>query len=212
MTKTIAMVAALACVFGVSACDQFGGSDTVEVADIEQTTDSAAEEMVTPEAAPKSRPVVTEKEAEIDWAAARKDLASIPSEAREDSFQIASGNDAPPVPVLLPTGIVMPAGAENQIKFQPLSDGYFAAYPGVTYDVIVNGTNEVMGDGARSAPEDRAERFLATASGAQVAFSRYGADYLVEFECNEIDGETGTCLTEDEAVEVARKLVIAGTR
>ena len=95
------------------------------------------------------RPEATEGQANIDWSAARADLAMIPSDDRDGAFQVASGGQAPPVPVLLPSGIVIPAGAETQVRFQPLADGYFASYPGAAYDIIVNGTNEVIGQSAR---------------------------------------------------------------
>lgn len=158
------------------------------------------------------RPEAIEGQANIDWSAARADLAMIPSDDREGAFQIASGGQAPPVPVLLPSGIVIPAGAETQVRFQPLADGYFASYPGAAYDIIVNGTNEVIGQSARMDDGLDKINFQATASGAQVALSRYGADYLVEFECNDADGGGADCISEDEALDVARKLVIAGTR
>ena len=160
------------------------------------------------------RPEAVESTAGIDWEAARRDMASVSSEDRgEGAFQVQSGASAPPVPVLLPTGIVVPQSAEGGVKFMPMSDGYFATYPGVDYDIVVNGTNEVIG--AREAGDTSADTepsYLATASGAQVAFSRYGADYLIEFECKNATGDDPECIGEDEALEIARKLVIAGTR
>ena len=160
------------------------------------------------------RPEAVERPAGIDWEAARRDMASVASADRgEGAFQVQSGASAPPVPVLLPTGIVVPQSAEGGVKFMPMSDGYFATYPGVDYDIVVNGTNEVIG--ARESGDTSADTepsYLATASGAQVAFSRYGADYLIEFECKNATGEDPECIGEDEALEIARKLVIAGTR
>ena len=160
------------------------------------------------------RPEAVERTAGIDWEAARRDMASVASADRgEGAFQVQSGASAPPVPVLLPTGIVVPQSAEGGVKFMPMSDGYFATYPGVDYDIGVNGTNEVIG--ARESGDTSADTepsYLATASGAQVAFSRYGADYLIEFECKNATGEDPECIGEDEALEIARKLVIAGTR
>jgi len=77
--------------------------------------------------------------------------------------------------------------------------------------VIVNGTNEVIGTRG-DGPRDETMKYTATAAGAQVSLSRYGADYLVEFECYTINPATGTCIEEDEAIEVAESLVIRGTR
>jgi len=160
------------------------------------------------------RPAAVESTSGIDWEAARRDMASVASTDRgEGAFQVQSGAAAPPVPVLLPTGIVVPQSAEGGVKFMPMSDGYFATYPGVDYDIVVNGTNEVIG--ARDAGDTSADTepsYLATASGAQVAFSRYGADYLIEFECKNATGENPECSGEDEALKIASKLVIAGTR
>lgn len=192
----------------LAGCDLIArdGPNEVVTADV----DAGAVEAGTPEL--PERPEASEGKANIDWSAARADLAMIPSDERDGAFQVASGGQAPPVPVLLPSGIVIPAGAETQVRFQPLADGYFASYPGVAYDIIVNGTNEVIGQSARADDGVDKIRFQATASGAQVALSRYGADYLVEFECNDAEGEEADCVSEDEALDVARKLVIAGTR
>lgn len=151
--------------------------------------------------------------ANIDWEAARADMASTSSESRETGFQVASGGSAPPVPVLLPTGIVIPQGAESGVRFQPMSDGYYAAYPGVDYDIIVNGTNEVIGAAeGDAASEDSVLLFTPTMTGAQVSFSRYGADYLVEFECKSIENGEASCIEEQEALDLTQRLVIAGTR
>ena len=64
------------------------------------------------------------------------------------------------------------------------------------------------------APPARTDAFIfqTTTNGAQVAFSRYGADYLVEFECKELVNGLPACITEDEAVAFARDLAISGTR
>ena len=94
-----------------------------------------------------------------------------------------------------------------------MSDGYFAAYPGIDYDIIVNGTNEVIGaDTSGDGEDEPVLTYTPTMSGAQVSFSRYGADYLVEFECKSIEGGEADCITEQEALDVTNKLVIAGTR
>ena len=118
-----------------------------------------------------------------------------------------------PVPVLLPTGIVIPQGAENQPIIQSLSDGYFATYPGIDYTIIVNGTNQVIGERPETSDEEEIElKYRPTMSGANVSFNRYGADYLVEFECKTLTNGEADCINEEEALEVTEKLVIAGTR
>ncbi len=150
----------------------------------------------------------------IDWEAARRDLTARPLEAREDSFQIQSGSDAPPVPVFLPSGPVAAQSGDVAVRFQPTSDGYYAFFPTEPYDIIVNGTNVVITEpGATSAPvRTDAFVFQPTTNGAQVAFSRYGADYLVEFECKDLVNSLPACITEEEAVAFARDLAISGTR
>tara|TARA_R110000803_G_scaffold27651_4_gene64525 strand:- start:858 stop:1496 length:639 start_codon:yes stop_codon:yes gene_type:complete len=209
-SSMLALTALLA--FALTGCDRLTGpapeSDTVASVpdDTAATAPADSESPVRPEA--------VETTAAIDWEAARRDMASVPSDERgSGAFQVQSGAEAAPVPVLLPTGIVVPQSAEGGVKFQPMSDGYFATYPGIDYDIIVNGSNEIVG--AREAGDTSADTepaFVATASGAQVAFARYGADYLIEFECKNTTGAAPTCIGEDEALEIARKLVIAGTR
>jgi hypothetical protein len=54
-------------------------------------------------------------------------------------------------------------------------------------------------------------KFTTSEGAAQLAFSRYGADYVIEFECREIDGAE-SCITEPEAKEFADSLFVAQTR
>ena len=159
------------------------------------------------------RPEASAADSIIDWEAARRDLAARPIESREGAFQIASGDAAPPVPVFLPSAPVTAQGGEADVRFQPMSDGYYAFFPGETYDTIVNGTNKVVAaPGEEVAPRGEALNFQPTTTGAQVSFSRYGADYLVEFECKELTNGLPTCITQDEAIAFATDLVISGTR
>ena len=99
---------------------------------------------------------------------------------------------------------------ESGVKFQPLSDGYFAFYPGADYNIVVNGTNEVIGD--RSDAGDTPMRFSPTTTGAQVAFTKYGADYLVEFECTKAEGADPDCISEEDAMSIAGSLVPVRSR
>ena len=202
------------CALSLTACDFLIARDRDEPAPVEtQEPEIAPAEEATLVPDQPDGPVMVASTATIDWDAARADLAATPSEQRETSFQVESGGTAPPVSVLLPTGIVVPQGAESGIRFQPMSDGYFAAYPGIDYDIVVNGTNEVIGVDTTNAQDDTPVlTYTPTMSGAQVSFSRYGADYLVEFECKSIKGGEADCITEQEALDVTNKLVIAGTR
>lgn len=215
MKPIISLIAIAAMATSLAGCDQLVRPQTKKAEKekvAEQTAEPADSETAPAPQAPE-RPSVQPATANIDWEAARRDMASRSAESGETGFQVQSGSSAPPVPVLLPTGIVIPQGAESGVKFQPMADGYFATYPGIDYDIIVNGTNEVIG--ARETGEEPDEpvlHFHPTLSGAEVAFTRYGADYLVQFECNEVRGEIAECIDEEEALEVTRTLVISGTR
>ena len=149
--------------------------------------------------------VAVATERSIDWQAAREALGG---GAEEGMVQVQSANPAP-VPVLLPSGIVMPANATP--SYRTLEDGYFAFYPGDRFDIVVNGTLEAFQTEGRD-PADRPDMvFTETDSGASMALSRFGADYLVEFECRVIEPDGG-CISEEEAIEIIDKLIVVGTQ
>ncbi len=145
----------------------------------------------------------------IDWGAAQADMARDADKANAAGMaQVASAGDPAPVPVLMPT-VIRPQSAGEPL-YIATEDGYFANIPGPRYDIIMNGTiarfdnpNETG-----SAKDEEGYDFRATKAGAQVALSRYGADYVIEFECN-ILGENQTCIGEEEAVEIAEGLVVS---
>lgn len=212
MNRTFLLTALLAGTISLTACDRVfqrpadTAGETAVPAEGEDVP--AADEVELP-----VRPATAASDTTIDWEAARRDLAARPLEEREGAFQVASGGDAPPVPVFLPAGPVAAQSGDVAVRFQPTSDGYYAFFPTETYDIIVNGTNVVMAEPGASAPvRTDAFSFQPTTTGAQVAFSRYGADYLVEFECKELVNGMPACVTEDEAVAFARDLAISGTR
>ena len=200
---------------GLTACDKLGlGSDSDDV-DAAATPPPVIANTETP--APDPVPVQPAASqtvtATIDWNAARDDKASRRSLGEEAdemavTIQSADGQSAA-VPVLLPTGIVSIASADGTggPRYRPLEDGYFAAYPGAVYDIIVNGTNQVTNVDDKAYVRNDDLVFTATAAGAQVSLSRYGADYLIEFECNEIEADTGTCISEEDALAVAENLI-----
>ena len=152
-------------------------------------------------------------ERSIDWEAARAArIAAIDAGKKVDDeglVQAQSGGIGSPVPVMLPSGIIVPANQKQIVKMT--KDGYFASYPGAKYDIVVNGTNEVFETRGTSVDDAGTMKFTPMEAGAQVAFSRFGADYLVEFECNIIDGEE-SCVTEEEALKVAEELFVAATQ
>ncbi len=212
MNRTLLISGLLAGSLALTACDRVfqRPAETPETEQADMT--DAAPEPAAPEL--PVRPASAESGASIDWEAARRDLAARSTENPDGAFQVASGGEAPPVPVFLPSVPVVAQGGEAEIRFQPTSDGYYAFFPGEAYDMIVNGTNVVIAEPGAGAPPARTDafNFQPTTTGAQVAFSRYGADYLVEFECKEMVNGLPACITEEQAVAFARDLAISGTR
>jgi hypothetical protein len=215
MTRTLLFSGLMVSLLALGGCDQLlqRPADTAEPElVVEKTSEGSAEA-----AADVELPVRAETAsvgAVIDWEAARRDLAARPAGDGEGSFSVQSGDVAPPVPVFLPSSPVAAQSDGVSARFQTTNDGYYAFFPGDAYDTIVNGTNVVIADpGATTVPvRTDAVNFQTTTTGALVSFSRYGADYLVEFECKAIVDGTPDCITEDEAVAFARDLAISGTR
>jgi len=153
---------------------------------------------------------------EIDWEAARTDMADAQPEGATRSIGIESTANAAPVPILLPTGQNVGTATRSIGSASPTiratSDGYFAVYPGSDYDIIINGTNQTTDVAGKARTRDETMTFTPSVAGAQVSLSRYGADYLVEFECRDLNEETGSCIEEDEAMAVAESLIVRGSR
>lgn len=146
----------------------------------------------------------------IDWDAAREDLSG----SNAGLVTIQSVDEEPAeVPVLLPTGIATSQSAGAGPVFRRTDDGYFAYYPGATYNITVNGTNQVIETQAlENTNPDRKPVFSTTVAGAQVWLTRYGADYVVEFECNELEDEAATCIEESDAMDIADQLIVVGSQ
>jgi hypothetical protein len=161
--------------------------------------------------APDQNIQVASVQAQIDWDAARADFAKRPAEAQNVTVQ-AAGEDGPaPVPMLLPSGI---AQTQNDRPVPPVvtKDGYFATYHLPRYDAIVNGSNKAWAAAGQAAGGDKtAMKFTTGEASASLSFSRYGADYTIDFECREVDG-ADSCITEAEAKEFADSLFVAQTR
>jgi len=166
---------------------------------------------------PPAEPIDADPEprrATIDWNSARADYAAVQAENPDAGVEIASGSDAPPVPVLLPGNAVSAASGPDGLQFRPLNDGYFAVIKGEIYDMLINGTDRLgpTPPGA-AALEEGSARFEETMTGAQVSFKRYGASYLVEFACKDPGTAIkGACVTEEEAMLAIEDMLIAGTR
>ncbi len=202
MRASVLAHAAMACVIalGAAACLEEGEAP----APADAVTGSAPDEQVA-QVQTAGPPKV---EGEIDWEAAR--TARSQSNVTDANVQIQSATGAPaPVPMLLPSGVVMAQNARPPAVVTT-ADGYFANYQTPRYDAIVNGTKTAYDSGAPAG--DREAMVFSTGEGAaQLAFSRFGADYLIEFECRVMDdGES--CITEAEAREFADSLFVAQTQ
>jgi len=150
------------------------------------------------------------KDAEINWEAARADLAKRPADAPATIQSV--GKDGPvAVPMLLPSGIALPASSDRPTPPVVTEDGYFATYHLPKYDVIVNGSKRSYAAAGQAAGDKTKMKFTTGEASAQLAFSRYGADYLIEFECRQVDGGA-SCITEPEAKEFAESLFVARTQ
>ncbi|MEO9971946.1 MAG: hypothetical protein ABJG15_19275 [Hyphomonadaceae bacterium] len=196
----------------VSACDQFA-SDAPAPSTGAEAPAAVATETATPAALPEIGPKADAmRTAEIDWTSARRDLTG-QEKGSDELVTVASSGEPAVVPVLLPTGIVTPASAERGVMFRQTSDGYFASYPGEAYDIVINGTNLIAGTAGEAGTPPSEPVFTSSVAGAQLSLSRYGANYLIEFECNiDLAAGSDTCITEDEAFDMAEKLIVAGTR
>lgn len=213
MNRILLLSGILAGAITLTACDRVfqrpADTSGTEAAPVEG--EAAVEEQAQPDL--PVRPEAAETGATIDWEAARRDLAARSLDDLQGSFQVQSGGDAPPVPVFLPSAPVAVQGGETAIRFQPTNDGYYAFFPGDAYDIIVNGTNVVINaPGETVQPRTEAYIFQTTSTGASVSFSRYGADYLVEYECKAFVNGVPECITEADAIAFARDLAISGTR
>jgi hypothetical protein len=203
MRVSVLASSALACVFalGAAACLEEGEAPAAS----EDALSGPAPDDQLAQVQNAGPPAV---EGEIDWEAAR--TARAQSSVTDSNIQIQSATGAPAaVPMLLPSGVVMAQNARPPAVVTT-PDGYFATYQTPRYDAIVNGTKTAYQAGA--APADRDAMVFTTGEGsAQLAFSRFGADYLIEFECRAMDdGES--CITEAEAREFAESLFVAQTQ
>jgi hypothetical protein len=182
------------------------------------TDTAAAPETAGPQAADQVQPAMAGppvEEGSIDWTAARADRAASPAADQASAMvQSATGQTAgpPAVPVLLPSGIVQAQGDNARPPaLVATEDGYFASYQMPRYNAVVNGSKRAYVTGAAAAAAGDAMAFTPMEAGAQLAFSRYGADYLIEFECRQIDG-SASCITEEEARAFAETLFVAQTQ
>lgn len=196
------------CALAVAACTDEGAgpSDPSQTpAETSEQASGAAPDQSAQLAGPQS------VEATIDWDAARADLSKRPADAPV-TVQTAGQDGPSPVPMLLPSGVAMVQSADARPTVPVVTrDGYFATYKLPRYDAIVNGSQSAIASGQAALGDKEAMRFTTGEASAQLAFSRYGADYVIEFECRQVDGAE-SCITEPEAKEFAESLFVAQTR
>jgi hypothetical protein len=149
-------------------------------------------------------------EGQVNWEAARADLAKRPSDAPA-TVQTAGQDGLSPVPMLLPSIATTQSTDARPTIPVVTKDGYFATYHLPRYDAIVNGSQRAIASGQAAQGDKEAMKFTTGEASAQLTFSRYGADYVIEFECREVDG-AASCITEPEAKVFADSLFVAQTR
>jgi hypothetical protein len=151
-------------------------------------------------------------EGQIDWDAARSDFAKRPAGQQNATVQTAGEDGPAPVPMLLPSIVGAQSANDRPVPPVVTKDGYFATYHLPRYDAIVNGSNKAYATaGQASAGDKTAMKFTTSDATASLSFSRYGADYTIDFECRQVDGGE-SCITEAEAKEFADGLFVAQTR
>lgn len=200
------VVLASLCALAVAACTEEGAGPSdpsrIPAETPEQAASSPGQDQIV---APQS------VQATIDWDAARADLSKRPADAPV-TVQTAGQDGPSPVPMLLPSGAVTVQSADARPTVPVVTkDGYFATYKLPRYDAIVNGSQSAIASGRPAQDGKEAMQFTMGEASAQLAFSRYGADYLIEFECREVDGAE-SCITEAEAKEFADSLFVAQTQ
>lgn len=213
-SKTLSIV--LLALGFVTACDGETTSPPPPPPIIEETPapPTPVVEAQEPAAVPSAPSTVTAEAAEIDWDSARTDLATATGQP-EGIVSVQSVEASADVPVLLPTGIVSIQSADGSdgVVYRKTADGYFAFYPGAAYNIIVNGTNQlIVAESLDNLSPQKGPVFSTDIAGAQVWLSKYGASYTIEFECNDVAMETDTCISEEEALKIAEELVIVESR
>ncbi|MEM9377848.1 MAG: hypothetical protein AAGA72_16640, partial [Pseudomonadota bacterium] len=195
------------CATLVSAC---APETEAPVLEAETPPAPTTEEVIAVQApAPTSQPtnVAERSTATIDWNAARSDFAN--RDTGDNVLAEVASSGSPVVPILLPEEPFGVASVgEDALQFRPTADGYFAVKKGDVYDLVINGTDQVLArPQGTDAATDTPLKYEETMTGALVSFSRYGAAYLVEFMCKEREAVIdGSCINEAEALVEVEKL------
>lgn len=109
------------------------------------------------------------------------------------------------IPVLFPSALAMSADAAPP-GISATRGGYIATFDLPDYVVILTGQAKAR----RGAVASEEFRFSAGTDSAQLSFSRYGADYLLVFNCREVS-ESDACMSRDEAVAFAESMFVVQT-
>lgn len=163
-------------------------------------------------AASADDPTPTKRTRNVEWPAG----AQAAADAIADRVFPAGASSAfadSPIPVLAPQGIESEEARAFLKTYRSVKNGFFATIPGSAYDVVINGTQSFAVAPAAATVVERGDRkylFEFGEIGAHISFSKFGVDYLVEFNCHETPSLTKSCVTQDEAVAFVDKLQIVG--
>lgn len=163
---------------------------------------------------------VAQKEKSIDWQAAQKDAPppSPVATAPRGSFnaQVATASVGAPVPMLAPPSTASIAAGldDTSATVRVTQDGYFANFPGPRYDVTIHGTKAFYvapenapqtQPGKAAAPAATGYRYEVSEGEVSVMFSRYGADYMIQFSCK-TGAPNAACISQADAFAFADRL------
>lgn len=151
--------------------------------------------------------------AEIDWAAARAGQAQAAGAVLVQPANPAAANlGVVRLPVLLPEAAAMRMGGAERAMIFPRENAWALNITGDGVTVEITGTRVAAPrPGPAAAARLRAAQdyqTVATETGWEVNFSRYGAAYSVTVEC--LRPRDARCTDGDYALGVARSLRVAG--
>ena len=203
--RTLILTTAILAGLGLAACTDKGAGPTDPTQAAAPPAGAPADQQA---ATPAGPPAVTST---INWDAARADLAKRPASVQGVTIQSAGNSGPPPVPMLLPSGVVSSQSADRPTPPVVTDDGYFATYHLPKYDAIVNGSNKAYTSGQASTGNKEEMKFQTGEASASLSFQKYGASYTIDFECREVDGGD-SCITEAQAKDFANSLFVAQTQ
>ncbi|HEV7689412.1 MAG TPA: hypothetical protein VGO52_01245 [Hyphomonadaceae bacterium] len=205
MMRTLILTTAILAGLGLAACTDKGAADPTQAA--APPAGAPADQQATAQT-PAGPPSVNST---INWDAARADLAKRPASVQGVTIQSAGNSGPPPVPMLLPSGVVSAQSADRPTPPVVTDDGYFATYHLAKYDAIVNGSNKAYTSGQPATGAKDEMKFQTGEASASLSFQKYGASYTIDFECRQVDGGD-SCITEKEARDFADSLFVAQTQ